>query len=107
MTAPVLAGSELGSLAHPSAKQPDVIVIDLRDQMHLPVALPLIKRQHPSTGVVIVASRLDPSLLLEAMRSGVNEFVCEPINAAELEAAITRLVAQRHVAAAMAQIFAF
>ena len=100
MTAPVLAGSELASLAQPAAKQPDVIVIDLRDQSHLPVALPLLKRQHPSTGVVIVASRLDPALLLEAMRSGVNEFVCEPVDAAELEAAIKRLIAQRPVTAA-------
>jgi DNA-binding NarL/FixJ family response regulator len=90
MTAPVLPGSELASLAHASAKQPDVVVIDLRDQAHLPVALPLLKRQHPSTGVVIVASRLDPALLLEAMRSGVNEFVCEPVSVAELDAAIKR-----------------
>lgn len=107
MTAPVLAGSELGSLAQPLAKQPDVIVIDLRDQTHLPVALPLLKRQHPSTGVVIVASRLDPSLLLEAMRSGVNEFVCEPVSAAELEAAIQRVFAQRPVTTQLGQIFAF
>ena len=107
MTAPVLAGSELVSLAQPAAKQPDVIVIDLRDQTHLPVALPLLKRQHPSTGVVIVASRLDPALLLEAMRSGVNEFVCEPVNAAELEAAIKRLIAQRPVTSTTGEIFAF
>ena len=97
MTAPVLSGAELASLAQPSAKQPDVIVIDLRDQSHLPVALPLLKRQHPTTGVVIVASRLDPALLLEAMRSGVNEFVTEPVSAAELDAAIKRLIAQRPI----------
>lgn len=107
MTAPVMSGSDLSALAQPTAKQPDVLVIDLRDQMHLPVALPLLKRQHPSTGVVIIASRPDPALLLEAMRSGVNEFVCEPVNAAELEAAIARLVAQRPVIAATGQIFAF
>jgi pilus assembly protein CpaE len=54
-----------------------------------------------------VAARLDPSLLLEAMRSGVNEFVCEPINAAELEAAITRVLGQRRVVTAPGQVFAF
>jgi len=107
MTASVLPMSDLTSLVQPSAKQPDVIVIDLRDQSHLPGALPLLKRQHPSTGVVIVAARLDPSLLLEAMRSGVNEFVCEPINAAELEAAITRVLGQRRVVTAPGQVFAF
>lgn len=107
MTAPTMSGSDLTALAQPTAKQPDVLVIDLRDQMHLPVALPLLKRQHPTTGVVIVASRPDPALLLEAMRSGVNEFVCEPVNATELEAAIARLAAQRPVLAATGQIFAF
>ena len=81
-------GSELSSYAHPGAKQPDVLVIDIREQSHLPTSLPLIKRQHPSTGVVIVASKLDPALLLEAMRSGVNEFVSDPVSATDLEAAI-------------------
>jgi pilus assembly protein CpaE len=107
MTAAPVAGSELGALSQPTAKQPDVLVIDLRDQTHLPAALPLLKRQHPTTGVVIIASRLDPSLLLDAMRSGVNEFVCEPLDAADLEAAITRLIAQRPVAAVIGQVFAF
>jgi pilus assembly protein CpaE len=107
MTAPVLPMSDLTSLVQPTAKQPDVVVIDLRDQSHLPGALPLLKRQHPSTGVVIVAARLDPSLLLEAMRSGVNEFVCEPIDAAELEAAIARVLGQRRVVTAPGQVFAF
>ena len=88
-------------------KQPDVLVIDLRDQSHLPAALPLLKRHHPTTGVVIVASRLDPALLLEAMRSGVNEFVTEPVSAAELEAAISTVVAQRPVTTRSVQIFAF
>jgi pilus assembly protein CpaE len=107
MTAAPVAGSELGGLSQPGAKQPDVLVIDLRDQTHLPAALPLLKRQHPTTGVLIVASRLDPSLLLDAMRSGVNEFVCEPLDAADLEAAITRLIAQRPVADVIGQVFAF
>jgi len=107
MSAPVLPGSELGILAQPSARQPDVIVIDLREQTHLPVALPLLKRQHPTTGVVIVASRLDPALLLEAMRSGVNEFVSEPLNVPELEAAIKRVIAQRPMTTTPGQIFAF
>lgn len=107
MTAAPVAGAELGALSQPGAKQPDVLVIDLRDQTHLPAALPLLKRQHPTTGVVIVASRLDPSLLLDAMRSGVNEFVCEPLDAADLEAAITRLIAQRPVTAVIGQVFAF
>jgi pilus assembly protein CpaE len=101
-----LAGSELGVLAQPGVRQPDVLVIDIREQSHLPAALPLLKRQHPTTGVVIVASRLDPALLLEAMRSGVNEFVTDPVTTAELEAAITRVIAQRPGPAVMGEVFA-
>jgi len=102
-----LAGSELSALAQPGAKQPDVLVIDIRDQSHLPASLPLLKRQHPATGIVIIASKLDPALLLEAMRSGVNEFVTDPVSAAELEAAIARVLAQRPAPPAAGEIYAF
>ena len=107
MKGPSLAGSELSALAQPGARQPDVLVIDIRDQTHLPAALPLLKRQHPATGVVIIASKLDPALLLEAMRSGVNEFVTDPVSEAELEAAIARVVAQRPAPASTGEAYAF
>jgi len=108
MGRPPVAGSELALLAQPGAKQPDLIVLDLREQTHLPAAVPVLKRQHPTTGVLIVASRLDPALLLEAMRSGVNEVVADPVSAADLEAAITRLVAQRPTPnAAEGSLYAF
>ena len=104
---PSLAGSELSTFAQPGAKQPDVLVIDIREQSHLPSALALVKRQHPTTGVVIVASKADPALLLEAMRSGVNEFVSDPVNPAELEAAISRVLAHRTTPTTSGQAFAF
>jgi pilus assembly protein CpaE len=107
MRTPALAGSELSAFAQPGARQPDVLVIDIREQSHLPAALPVLKRQHPTTGVVIVASRLDPSLLLEAMRSGVNEFVSDPVTPADLEAAIARVIAQRPSQAPTGEAFAF
>lgn len=107
MKGPSLAGSELSAFAQPGAKQPDVLVIDIRDQSHLPAALPLLKRQHPATGVVIIASKLDPALLLEAMRSGVNEFVTDPISEPELEAAIARVVSQRPASSAQGDVYAF
>jgi pilus assembly protein CpaE len=108
MVAPSLAGSELASLAQPGVTQPDILVLDLRDQAHLPAALPLLKRQHPTTGVLIVASRMDPALLLEAMRAGVNEVVTDPVNVTELGAAIARLKAQRPVTnSPVGLVFAF
>jgi pilus assembly protein CpaE len=94
-------------LAEPGAKQPDVLVLDVRGDEQLPPALAALKRQHPATGVLIVAPRMDPALLLEAMRSGVNEVVGAPLNAADIEAVIQRMLSQRAVSADAGQIFAF
>jgi pilus assembly protein CpaE len=107
MTAPKVAGAELTTLAQAGAKQPDVLVLDLRGQAHLPAALPVLKRQHPSTGVLIVADRLDPALLLEAMRAGVSEVVATPFTEEEIATAITRLMAQRPASTTQGMAFAF
>src|SRR5205814_505409 len=58
------------------------------------------------TGIVILAGKLDPALMLEAMRAGVSEWVSEPIDGTELQAAITRVLGHR-TAATAGQIFAF
>ena len=97
MAAASLSGAELAAMAQPGRKQPDVLVLDLRGQAHLPAALPILKKNHPSTGVLIVADRLEPALLLEAMRIGVTEVVAAPLVATDIEAAITRLGVQRSI----------
>jgi pilus assembly protein CpaE len=103
----VTSGEELAALANPSTQQPDVVVLDLRSRASMvPAAVALLKRQHPLTGVLIVASHLDPSLMLEAMRAGVNEFVTEPVTAKELKAAIDRVVSKQPMRPT-GQIFAF
>lgn len=84
--------TDLAELAGASAIQPNVVLVDLRGQTHVPPALPLLKRRHPSTGVVILASTLDPALMLEAMRAGVNECVTDPIVQDDLNAAMGRVV---------------
>ena len=81
----------LGLLTTPSAKQPDAIVVDLRGESAVPTALAALTRNHPTTGVVIVAATLDPTLLVGAMRAGVNEVVSEPFDQDDLEKAITRV----------------
>ncbi|MDQ3548034.1 MAG: hypothetical protein M3439_04360 [Chloroflexota bacterium] len=90
---PVISwAKDLAELAVVGAAQPNVVLVDLRGQSHVPAALSLLKRRHPSTGVVILSSTLDPALMLEAMRAGVNECVTEPIAQNDLNAAITRVV---------------
>lgn len=90
-------GPGLASLAAPSARQPDVVVIDVRGATEVPAVIPALKRHHPQTGVVLVTASLEPALLLEAMRAGVNELVCDPVMQADLEKAIHRVVRQRTV----------
>src|SRR5262249_29236167 len=87
--------ANLPALASPEARQPDVIVLDIRDGSGIHPAVATIRRQHPSTGVVIVASTLDPAMLLEAMRAGVNELVSDPITQDDLGRAIARVIEQR------------
>src|SRR5262245_47214764 len=74
---------------------PDVIVVDARHGTGVPPALGSLKRQQTSLGVVIVAPTMDPALLLEAMRAGVNELVADPLTQADLEKAVSRVLGQR------------
>ena len=85
----------LSGLAAQPPLQTDVVIVDLRGRSAVPADIALIKRQHPLLAVVIVASSLDPVMMLETMRSGVTEFVTEPIAAADLAAAIDRVIAHQ------------
>ena len=87
--------SDLGPLADPKASQPDVLLVDLRGGRPAPAELAALKRQHPSTNVMLLASALDPALMLAGMRAGVNEYLAEPLKQSEFDAAIARLLGQR------------
>ena len=97
---------DLLALAQQATAQPDVVVLDLRDSNALPPTLSTLRRQHPTTGVVIVAARLDPVLMLEAMRAGVTEWVTNPVTSADFVAALERVTVTRS-AAVQGQLFAF
>jgi pilus assembly protein CpaE len=100
--------ADLAGLAQPAAQQPDVIVVDTRGARAIPPSMAAVKRQHSGVGLLIVASESDPSVMLEAMRAGANEFLQEPITATALEQAIARLVAHRVSPASTAgEVFAF
>jgi pilus assembly protein CpaE len=92
MPCSVVTREALTALAQVSAAQPNVLIVDLRGQEGMPPTIAALKRNHPATGVLLVAAKLDPSLMLEAMRAGVNEFVTEPLAVADLQLALTRLV---------------
>jgi pilus assembly protein CpaE len=74
------------------ATQPDVLLVDLRGAREVPHDLAALKRQHPSTNVILLLSTLEPNVMLQAIRAGVNECIAEPVSASELAAAMGRLV---------------
>jgi pilus assembly protein CpaE len=86
---------ELQTLATSAWKAPDVLLLDLRGRSSLPAALATIRRLHPAMGVVLLATGLDPALLLDAMRAGVSEVVTEPLTAANLMNGIKRVAGER------------
>ncbi len=102
-----LSATGLAALAHPSAKQPGVLVLDLRGSSKALTSLAGLKRHHPSTSVAAVLSSADPQLLMEAMRAGVNEVLVEPLSPATVTATLSRLEPVAPVKAEMGQIFAF
>jgi pilus assembly protein CpaE len=85
----------------------DVLVVDLRMRESLPEDLASFRSKHPQVGVIIVTSALDPTLMLEALRAGVNECVTEPLKQDELAAAIDRLMGQRSDSSQPGDVFAF
>jgi pilus assembly protein CpaE len=97
---------ELASLAQPAAPQPALVILDMRDRPSLPPTVGMLRRQHPSTGVVIVAASLEPALMLEAMRAGVTEFLTAPVTAPDLSAAVTRVTTST-APSTSGEVFAF
>jgi pilus assembly protein CpaE len=96
----------LFGLATQPSMPADVVVLDLRDRSAVPASIAVLKRNHPMIGIVIIASSLDPVLMLEAMRAGVTEFVTEPVAPTELIAAVGRVGAIQ-VARDPGQVVAF
>jgi pilus assembly protein CpaE len=66
--------------------------VDSRGRDQLPADVAAFRRQHAGAGVVLVVSTLDPRLMLEGMRAGVNECVPEPVSAKALEDAVRRVL---------------
>jgi pilus assembly protein CpaE len=86
-----LEPEHLGGLPS-GAAPPAALVVDVRGQHQLPQGLSAFRKQHPGTGVVLVASTLDPRLMLEAMRAGVSECVQEPVTPQALDQAVRRVI---------------
>ena len=100
-----IAPGSLGTLTHPSAVPPDVVILDLRTDPRVPAELAGLKRQHPSLGLAILVSTFDQALMVEAMRAGVTECIAGT-DPRELEGAIARLTEQK-AAPTAGEVFVF
>ena len=60
----VVSRDALNVMASAGAKQPAVLIVDLRDEPEIPTPVAQLKRHHPTTGVLLVASKLDPATAL-------------------------------------------
>jgi pilus assembly protein CpaE len=89
-----------------SGTSPAALVIDVRGLHQLPRGLTAFRKQHAGTGVILVASTLDPRLMLEAMRAGVNECVQEPVTPEALDQAVRRVILDA-TPQEVGQVFAF
>jgi len=90
---------------HPSAVA-DLVIIDVRDQPHLPASLEAFRTQHPAVPVLLLVSALEPALMLQAMRVGVKECLQHPVADEELDAALARIAASRE-SGLTGDVFAF
>ena len=86
--------------------RPSAVIVDVRGQSQLPSALPAIRKEHPAASVILVASTLDPRLMLDAMRAGVSECVQEPLTPETLGQAIRKVVSGSQPQPA-GEVFAF
>jgi pilus assembly protein CpaE len=92
------------TFASASANVPEVLLVDVRERPQLVQELGSLRRAHPGLGIVIVA-KLEPQLMLEAMRAGITECVAEPLERDQLEAAIRRVSSAAPVT--RGEVFAF
>ncbi len=86
----IVPASALHRFAQAASDVPATLLVDVREQRGAIADLRTIRQVHPAAGIVIIAP-LDPSLMLEAMRAGITECVPPPIEAAQLDAALTRV----------------
>jgi pilus assembly protein CpaE len=82
----------------PGESIPDVVVLDLAGGTEVSLEFSAHLRRLRPTVCIIACSPLkqpDPDLLMQAMRSGVREFLAHPVDTISLEAALKRIIEEQ------------
>ena len=88
----------------PTEMVPEVVILGLHGDLEPYFALAVqLRRIRPTTRIIACSAQPDPDpqLLLQAMRSGVQEFLPPPINAAVLQEALTRFLQENNPVGAL------
>jgi pilus assembly protein CpaE len=76
---------------------PDLVFFDARgEQREVLASLERVSARHPEAMIVLLVPEQSPDLLIAAMRIGVREVVSFPIDFAELEMAVERVIQKRN-----------
>ena len=100
------AGVPIGILedTRPGRSEPDLALVDLRDDPAGGMAaIERLRATHAGSAVFAVASTAEPSLILQAMRAGANEFFTWPLEEDGFYGALRRTSARRDTAHAAAR----
>jgi pilus assembly protein CpaE len=79
----------------PTAFQPDVVLVDGRDESHALAAIERVRASAPAVSIFMVAGAATPELILQSMRAGANEFLTWPPADTAFHEAIARTAARR------------
>jgi pilus assembly protein CpaE len=74
----------------------DAVIIDLDSDSEYALELVESVAGNTMTTVMVYSSRMDPNLMVRAMRSGAREFLTEPIDPNSLNEALMRAGSRRH-----------
>lgn len=79
----------------PDAGVPQLVMVEMHDDRARTFALiQAIQTTAPATEIFLTASRMEPDILLEALRAGVKEFIPQPVKREEFEQALQRCQAR-------------
>jgi pilus assembly protein CpaE len=93
----ILASQQGFSLTkHDQHRVVDLLILEMEEDRDKTFAqIHAILTTSPSTEIFLTSTQTDSALLLEALRTGVKEFIPQPVQRAELEDALTRFK-ERH-----------
>lgn len=79
-----------------TSTQVDLLLADLDPDLEAGLKIVhMVARMSPELGIIGVSERTDPETIITAMRTGCAQFVCAPIETADLENAVARIEATR------------